>query len=98
MTKLQALAKARKLFGPNAVVMDNGHPTSAEARADARCRLAALRAITANEWTKDFSKQKSELVALTHYYRCSVGRVQLGFYCIEGEGDSFAEALDDAQR
>jgi hypothetical protein len=97
VTKSQALSKARKLFGPNAVVRDAGFPTSPEARADARNKLAALRATTESKRSKDFRKQESELVALAVYRRCSVGRIQLGFYCIEGEGDNFAEALEDAQ-
>lgn len=97
MTKSQALSKARKLFGPNAVVRDAGFPTSPEARADARNKLAALRATSASERTKDFRKQESELVALAFYYRCSVGRIELGlFFSIKGEGDSFAEALENA--
>lgn len=103
MNATQALAQARKRWGKTAGVKDYGknRPSSPERRAAAHARVAELRAYLppAGQRTK---AQKDELQMEVYdamHYRYNVGYVALGmFFAVEGQGDSWAHALEEADK
>lgn len=63
-------------------------------RAAARSELSRLRD---DEGRSPKTKQARDLRAVANQYRVSVGYVELGaFFCIEGQGDTIADAVEDA--
>jgi hypothetical protein len=93
MNKTQALRKAVKLFGKNAIVTDYGVTcqSSPEARKAASNELKALREkCTTPELRAANNKERSRLAHEASHYRFSVGVVVMGmFNSIKACGDSW---------
>ena len=98
MNKRQAMIEAKKILGPDAVVIDNGPKcaSSAEKRAEAREQLKRLAAIcTTHELRKQHRKERDHWMGEAYRYRFQIG-VHHGFAIgVRGSGDSWDDCFSD---
>lgn len=105
MNKKQALAKAVKIFGKNAMVRDMGanRKSSPALREAAQKQFAELKSIDvkamSHEQLVNYRERKNLAAYESHHYRFSVGKVAMGmFFSVEGSGDTWEEAFDAAEK
>lgn len=99
MNSKQTLSKARKLFGKKAAVRnDPRKATSPEQRGAASARLAEINFLPVAERVA-LRKERETNLAISDRYQYAVGHTGLGiFFVVEGQGDTWAEAIADAER
>lgn len=92
MNQSQALRKAVKLFGKNAVIQAHKMQSSPEQRAIGRAQQKELNArCTTDELRKQFRKERDDALSQATYYRYSIGKIEMGLFCaIKACGDSWA--------
>ncbi len=96
MNKSQALKEAVKLFGPDAVVIDEGkrNASTPERRDAARAALQAFHKLTDAE-KKARRKERDDLLGELYRYRFKIA-IHHGFAIgIRGSGDTWEGAFDD---
>lgn len=102
MTRNEALQRAVRLWGKQAAVRDNGHPTSEADRAAARIEYERLRAMPAADRDAAQRKEINRLRGLSCYYRYTVGTVWsiggFGAFSVMGEGDTWDAAFAKAEK
>jgi hypothetical protein len=96
MSKTRALVEAKAKWGKAAAIRYNRGALTEPAKAPLRERLQSLRA-EANPETK---KERNDLTGTLMTHRCEVGYVAgvggVSFYCIQGSGDTWEAALQQA--
>ena len=99
MTPTQALREARKMFGPNASVTMRPRPSSPESRAAGLAECRALREVPKADRDKAWDAAIMKATSRACYYRCYIGRIELGlFNSVKGMGDNLDEAIEAARR
>lgn len=105
MNKKQALAKAQKMFGKNAMIRDMGagRKSSPALREAAKKQFAELKDVDvkamSHEQLVNYRERKNLTAYESHHYRFSVGKIALGmFFSVEGSGDTWEEAFTAAEK
>lgn len=100
MNRTQAMKEARRLFGKNAAIRDNGKPTSEEMRKEASAKLPHIRARLAEAKGAERKEIRAELDAALGKalgYRYTVGCVQgacgFAWFAVRGQGDTWDAAF-----
>jgi hypothetical protein len=94
MTRAQAIKEAQRRWGERGAVCYDRRCCSAEERAAASAQLAEHLAAKPAPMTREWDRERQRLLARTHSSRYMVGVVSFAF-CIEGRGDSWAEAFEE---
>lgn len=98
MNKSQALKEAVRLFGKDAVVIDDGprRASNPENRAKAREEMKRLNALCiTHELRKQYRKERDHWLSEAYRYRYRVG-IHHGFAIgVRGSGDSWQECFND---
>jgi hypothetical protein len=93
-TKKDAIAAVAAFHGKNAYAKDRRIASSPEMRAEHLAKGLAIRALPKEQQDR---KALSYHLGQAHLYRFAIGHLGLAgmFFCIDGEGDSWDEAIAD---
>lgn len=99
MNKSQALKEAKRRYGPDAVILDHGakRASTPEERAIAHAKMREMNELS-HEEKKARRKERDHYFSEAFKFRYAIGEHHGFCVMVMGTGDSWAEALAEAEK